>query len=140
MSPRLRSAALALAVFVCAGAAYAQDAARTTVQAAARDWLALIDRGDAGASWDAAAAKFRAAIAREPWIGASAKVRAPFGKVTQRAVFSTGFGRTFPGAPEGEYAFVVFRTSFARRSDTQETVTLEREPDGVWRVVGYTAR
>jgi hypothetical protein len=32
----------------------------------------------------------------------------------------------------------VFRTSFAKHTEGQETLTLEREPDGVWRVIGYS--
>lgn len=135
-----RPASLALALLAVAAIACAQDAATTTVQGVARDWLVLIDRGDAASAWDAAAKQFRTAIARERWVEALAQVRAPLGALEQRAVLSTRFDKTFPGAQEGEYAFVVYRSAFAKRADGQETVTLEREPDGVWRVLGYTIR
>jgi hypothetical protein len=135
-----RLAALGLAFFACVATLSAQDTAKTTVQGIARDWLVMIDRGDGGAGWDAAAGQFRGAITRERWLDALAQVRAPHGEVLQRAVLSTRFDKSFPGAPEGDYAFVIFRTSFAKRADGQETVTLEREADGVWRVLGYTIR
>ena len=35
---------------------------------------------------------------------------------------------------------VVFRTEFGLRDMATETVTLEREADGNWRVVGYLMR
>jgi hypothetical protein len=44
------------------------------------------------------------------------------------------------GAPEGEYALIVYRTAYGNRVDTRETVTLERETDGTWRVIGYFIR
>jgi hypothetical protein len=34
-------------------------------------------------------------------------------------------------------ALAQFRTTFAKKTDTRETVTLEHEADGAWRVVGY---
>ena len=35
---------------------------------------------------------------------------------------------------------VVFRTEFAKRSTGIESLTMEREADGKWRVVGYLMR
>ena len=130
-------AAAALALAAGAGAPLAQDGRTSTVQAAARDWLALADRGDGGATWDATGKKFRDAITRERWTEALAAVRNPLGAVTQRSVLSTTFRKSVPGAPDGEYVTVLFRTSFAGKTDGGETVTLEHEADGAWRVVGY---
>jgi hypothetical protein len=130
----------ALLALFYASIAAAQDAATSVVQRVARDWLALTDRGDGGGSWDAAGARFKAAISRERWTEALAQVRAPFGAFEQRAVLSTRFDKSFAGAPDSEYAIVIFRTSFAKRPDGQETVTLEREVGGAWRVVGYGIR
>jgi uncharacterized protein DUF4019 len=130
-------AALALFFAWQAGIATAQDATATAVQQIAREWLALVDRGDAAASHAGAAARFRNAITRERWTDALTVARAPFGALEQRSVLSTTFEKTFPGAPDGSYASVLFRTSFAKKVDGRETVTLEREADGAWRVVGY---
>jgi hypothetical protein len=132
----LAGAALAAAAAMLPLRVAAQDANTTAVQNAARDWLALIDRDDASASWNTAGTKFRSAIALKEWTGALQGIRAPLGKVTGRAVDSTRFGKPSDAAPDGEYAVVVFRTEFASRPLAHETVTLERE-DGVWRVIGY---
>jgi len=134
---RVIRAVAAVALVAGAGVLHAQDGRTSTVQAAARDWLAITDRGDGGATWDAAGKQFRNAITRERWTDALAGVRKPLGAVATRTLQSTTFRKSVPGAPKGEYVTVLFRTSFANKADAGETVTLEHEPDGQWRVVGY---
>jgi hypothetical protein len=128
------------AVAVAAVPVHAQDPRASVVAATARDWLALVDRGDAKAARDRAALKFRDAAPEDRWIKALATQRGPRGAVVQRTLASTRFEKSFPGAPEGEYAVLAFRTAFEKEAVGSETVTLEREADGVWRVVGYTIR
>jgi hypothetical protein len=130
----------AILLAACASLALAQDAKTSEVQAAARDWIALVDKNDYQASWRAAGTKFQANITAERWTRAVRRVRGPIGTVVQRTAARTTFTHHFPGAPEGDYALVLFRTSFAVKGDSQETVTLEHEPDGKWRVIGYTIR
>jgi hypothetical protein len=136
----VRCAALAVVLACWSVVALAQSPDATTVQGKARDWLVLTDRGDAGASWDAAARQFRSSLPRERWADSLRKAREPLGAIAQRAVLSTTFATSFPGAPDGNYAIVLFRTSFAKKAEAAETVTLEREADGAWRVVGYFIR
>jgi hypothetical protein len=137
-SPRRRRfiAALALAA---AAPALAQDPAASAAQSAAREWLALTDALDGKTAWERAAAKFRSSMAIDVWSAALRKERGPRGATARRAVMHTDFRREIPGYPPGDYALVVFRTAFAN-AESQESVTLEREPDGVWRVVGYLIR
>jgi hypothetical protein len=118
--------------------AWAQDPHATLVQKAARDWLALADRGDANASWNAAGKQFQNAITVERWAEGFKTVRLPLGGIVGRTMLSTEFTKTFAGAPDGDYAIVVFRTNFANKTDGGETVTLQRESDGNWRVIGYS--
>lgn len=120
-----------------ASIAAAQGPNATAVQAAARDWLSLTDRGAVQASWEAAGQKFRTALPLAAWADELKKERAPLGAVASRATFNTSFRNTFPGEPEGEYALIAYMTSFAGRPQGRETVTLEREADGKWRVIGY---
>jgi hypothetical protein len=130
--------ALAAVALVAMGfPAAAQDAKSGAVQKAARDWLALTDQGDGKASWNAAGPSFRNATPVEGWGSALKQVRDPLGPVGGRAVESTRFANSIPSFPPGEYAIVVFRTSFAKRPTGHETVTLQSEGNGVWRVVGY---
>jgi hypothetical protein len=129
--------------FVALGAALpvlplaAQDIQGIAAQKAARDWLQLTDNGDAEASWNAAGTPFRDATPLDGWGGALKQVRVPLGALSARTVASTRFEKSIPGFPPGDYAIVEFRTAFAKRSTSHETLTLQREAGGVWRVVGY---
>jgi len=125
-------------VALAAAPVRAQDPRASVVAATAREWLALVDRGDAKAARDRAAVKFRDAAPEERWAKALAAQREPRGRVVQRTLASTRFEKSFPGAPEGEYAVLAFRAAFEKAAGGTETVTLEREADGIWRVVGYT--
>jgi hypothetical protein len=124
----------------CIDSASAQDPRATTAQKEARSWLELTDRGDAQASWNAAGKQFQNAITAEKWGDALKQVRPPLGALSERALMSTKFTNSFPGAPDGDYALLVFRSSFAKKTDSSETVTLQREADGAWRVIGYFIR
>jgi hypothetical protein len=135
-----RSVAVICLAWLVAGIAVAQDPKATAAQAAARDWLALADRSDAQASWNAAGKKFQAAMPATGWGDALSKVRTPLGPVKSRTISKTGFKKTFPGASDGDYALIIYATSFANKTEGHETLTLERESDGTWRVVGYFIR
>jgi hypothetical protein len=135
-----RSVALICVAWLVASPAIAQDPKATAAQAAARDWLALADRSDAQACWNAAAKKFQAAMPAASWADALAKVRTPLGPQKSRTISQTGFRNTFQDVPEGDYAVIVYVTNFANKVRGQETVTLERESDGKWRVLGYSIR
>jgi len=131
--------ALLLWAFACAAPALAQDPRVSAAQAAARDWLVLTDAGNAAASYGAAGEKYRTVLTADQWTKALASVRTPLGAVAQRTFANGQIGKP-QGAPDGEYAMVVFRTAFANKTDTAETLTLERESDGKWRVIGYSIR
>jgi len=134
----------ALAAFCLAwlasGTAVAQDPNASAAQAAAHDWLALVERGDAQASWSAAGQKFQAAMPVSGWADALEKMRTPLGAVKYRTIVKTDFRKSFPGAPEGDYALIIYTTSYENKAVGSETLTLEHEPDGMWRVVGYSIR
>ena len=139
---RLASVRL-LAAIAClaAGVSFAQDPRAVTAQKAARDWLVLTDMADATASRNAAGAKFKESIDVENWADALAKARAPLGALERRAMLSTKFDTALPdGGPEGEFVLIAYRSTFAQKPESTETVTLERESDGNWRVIGYFIR
>jgi hypothetical protein len=122
------------------GSALAQDPRATAAQKEARSWLALTDRGDALASWSATGKQFQNAISADKWADSLKQVRPPLGAAVERTLLSTEFATSFQGAPDGDYVLLVFRSSFAKKIDSGETVTLEHEADGAWRVIGYLIR
>ena len=123
-----------------AGAASAQDPRETLVQTAAREWLALADKGDWDAAWNAAGEKLRREQPLSVWRGLLKQYREPFGAVVQRAAISTAFRNDMPDAVSGQFARLQFRTAFSKNSEGHESLTLELEPDGKWRVIGYFIR
>ncbi len=106
-------------------------------EAAAKTWLALIDEGYYGASWETAAGYFKNAITKEKWAQTLSAVRQPLGALVSREVSSKTYLQSLPGAPDGEYMVILFKTSFKNKKSGVETVTPMLDTDGSWRVSGY---
>ncbi|MBK9115738.1 MAG: DUF4019 domain-containing protein [Betaproteobacteria bacterium] len=120
--------------------AAAQDPRATEAQAAALAWLALADANDAAATWRQSSARFREAITQDAWAASLKSARGKFGAALQRAKVGVQPPGPGKGTPPGEFLVVVFRTEFALKPQGVETLTMEREADGKWRVVGYLIR
>ncbi|UAK24563.1 helix-turn-helix domain-containing protein [Sphingomonas nostoxanthinifaciens] len=103
----------------------------TEVVDMAQKWLALLDQRRWDDSYAATGASFRKLNTAQVWASVSEQARAPLGAMISRTVLSQ---ETLPAPPAG-YEVVKFRTRFAKKDETVETVTLDRE-DGGWRVVG----
>ena len=104
---------------------------------AAQTWLALVDQGSYGESWDTAAAYFKQAITKDKWKQAITAVRKPMGRMLSRKLLSKTYTQSLPGAPDGEYVVIQFETSFKNKKSGIETVTPMLDKDGKWRVSGY---
>jgi hypothetical protein len=98
----------------------------------------LTDAGDGGASWDHAANRLQGKVTKEQWSKALTQVRSPLGKVVRREVRSRKYSEKVPAAPDAPNVTIEFETVFQRRGPVVETITPMLEPDGVWRVAGYT--
>lgn len=117
----------------------AQDPRTSEAQRVAREWLAWSDAGDGKATYTAASAKFKNALTVEQWEQALTTARAPYGAVKARTLTAAQPVLQAANMPDGVYVMLLYRTNFAAR-DASETVTMEREGDGVWRLVGYSIR
>ncbi len=109
----------------------AQDAARL-----ARQWLAHVDAGEYGQSWKEAAARFKASVTEQKWVGAMEQVRQPLGSVSNRELVEAGFTHEVPRAAKGDYWQVKFKTTFEAIT-AHEIVTLLADADGTWRVFQF---
>lgn len=109
-------------------------------QTAAQAWLLLLDRRDWGTAWDMSSAVFRKNVPLPSWMDGIPKVRQPFGAFIERQPAEVVYKKTLAGQPDGDYVTSIFISKFEKKADVQETVTAVREPDGRWRVTGYTAR
>ncbi|MDE2356624.1 MAG: DUF4019 domain-containing protein [Alphaproteobacteria bacterium] len=102
-------------------------------------WLSRVDAGHYAESWAAAGALFQANMASRDWVARIGAVRPPLGPVLSRRLIEEEVVHALPGAPDGDYELITYRTDFARKAAALETVVLGREPGG-WRVDGYFVR
>jgi hypothetical protein len=102
----------------------------------AKAWLVLIYDNDYSQSWDNAASLFQKAISKEEWTEQLSDIVPPLGQVISRDVISSDYHTTLPGAPDGEYVVIQFKTAFENKNETIETVTQMKDGDQ-WKVSGY---
>ena len=121
-------------------AAEKHDEAEKQAVAAAESWLALVDDGKYGESWDAAADYLKNAVTKDDFVKSLNAARKPLGKLKSREVKSKEYRTSLPGAPDGEYVVIQFKTVFENKKAAIETVTPMLGKDGKWRVSGYYIR
>ena len=63
-----------------------------------------------------------------------------FGPTVSRTFVGSQVPQPGKNTPPGEFVVIAYRTEFGKRTVGTETVTMEREADGKWRVVGYLMR
>lgn len=135
---------MTLLLFVVAGtsSAWAQDEAAPDMEAinAARaiaiEWLALVDTGDYQESWSQAASPVQDAVTLDGWTTSLQGARGSLEPFGERTLVDSREMTNPPGAPEGEYVFLHYRTEAANDQTVTETVVLIEEND-VWKVIGY---
>jgi hypothetical protein len=116
------------------------ESARHAAEQGAEAWLAAVDAGRYGQSWTDASPLFRTRGTQEDWVHAVGAERKPLGAVKSRRLESARATRQLPGAPAGDYILLLYDTDFAARPADAERVTMTREPDGTWKVAGYSIR
>jgi hypothetical protein len=113
---------------------------QSEVREQAAAWLQLVDSGDGHASWEAAGATFRAAVTAESWANQLGTARGPLGPLTSRVIAVEQFLNGLPGSPPGDYVVQQYHSIYDTTHAITETLTLVREADGRWRVIGYFIR
>ena len=140
LSRRTVLAAAAAALAWPAAFAQAADSDKEAAGAlAAQGWLVLLDRKDWGRAWETTGSVFRSKVPLGTWMDAIPKVRDPLGALVERKQVEAVYKTTLQGQPAGEYVTAVFQTKFTNR-EVAEVLTLVHEPDGKWRVTGYSAQ
>ena len=136
---------LAITIFILAAplltlAAEKHDEAEKQAVAAAESWLALADDGKYGESWDTAAEYLKNAVTKDDFVKSLNAARRPLGKLKSREVKSKEYRTSLPGAPDGEYVVIQFKTSMENKKSAIETVTPMLDKDKKWKVSGYYIR
>ena len=113
---------------------------REKIQAAedaALEWLATVDAGDYEQSWHAAASLLRKAITAEQFARSLEASVGSYGALISRKKTESSYATSLPGAPDGEYVQIQYKTVFEKKLQAQEIAIVAREADGTWRVVSY---
>ncbi len=137
MKTRIVSALAVTAILIpCVLFGYAEfekeDAAKAAMQ-----WLALLDAGKYRESWKEASTYFKKKVSSDKWEKSVREERDKLGEVRSRTLKITHRVTSIPGAPEGDYFILRFRTDFADRGNAIETITMVMDEDARWRMVNY---
>ena len=100
----------------------------------------FVDAGDYAASWNRAAALFKATVTQDARVKQIVAALASHGKLVSRRLRARTATERLPGQPDGKYVVLEYDTVFERHASAIETVTPMVDPDGTWRVVGYFIR
>lgn len=106
---------------------------------AASGWLSLLDRRDWGRAWETSAAMFRSTVPLAAWMDGVPKAR-DLGNFIERTPADAVYRTKLEGRPDGDYVTVIYDSRFSGKDELVEVVTTVREPDGKWRVTGYSTR
>ncbi len=139
--PSIRKGFLVGCIIVWIATAFAEhDTERSAAITAAEEWLSLVDNGKYIDSWNQSAALFQNAIKAKKWKRTLLAIRKPIGKIVTREMISATPTNELPGAPDGDYVVIKYKSRFKLKKSAVETITPMLEKNGVWRVAGYYIR
>lgn len=107
---------------------------------AAGPWLALVDQEQYARSWETAAEFLKGSVDRRSFVKALNASRKSYGAVKSRQLESKQYATSVPGAPDGRYVVLRYKTSFTHKQPTVETVTVMVDRDKKWRVSEYLVK
>lgn len=136
---KARFCALAITVAIIVASGFASSASTQSVAHAAQSWLALVDAGEYGQSWNDVAQYLKKRITKNQWVAQLQQARMPLGAVKSRRLAGTQFKNALPGLPAGRYAAVRYTTNFEKVPASTEVVAMVFE-QGRWRVMAYLPR
>ena len=107
-------------------------------QQAAEDWLAYVDEGDIGQSYENAASLLKDQVTQEEWEQSIGEVQGQIGELQSRSFTTAQALPAPPEDPQGEYLAVQYAADYANLP-VQESVVLTKDED-TWKVAGYLVR
>ncbi len=105
-------------------------------QRQALGFLGYLDHGRYADSYSYTGMLIRNQLDREAFASKVEQARANAGALQSRELVDAGYTTSVPDAPQGQYVVLHYHSSFAKRPDTLETLTLALAK-GYWRVDGW---
>jgi hypothetical protein len=132
---------VAAATIAIASGAHAQaDLDSTLGLAASRAWLADLDAGRYGLTWEEADPLLKGSLTKVLWETGLDRARAPLGVTVARKIRQASCTRGTQADPEAEICLIQYDTQFEHRMLGDERITVLRGRDGNWRVASYSLR
>lgn len=135
----MRKALLVLACGLLCGSIGMAKGDTKAAEAAATAFLAQCDKGDFSGAYKASSEIIHKAVKEDGFSQALGAVRSPLGKVVSRKLESAKEMTSLPGAPDGHYVVMTYKTKFEKKAAAVETITPALE-GGAWKVSGYQIR
>jgi hypothetical protein len=101
----------------------------------AESWLFLVDEEKYSESWEGLAGLFKKDIKKEEWINDLNRFRKPLGKLVERKLQHESKSSE---TSVGEYLIFQYETSFEKKKSVLEAVSVIKDNDGNWRILGYS--
>src|ERR1700691_3835536 len=101
-------------------------------QRQALGFLGYLDHGRYAESYSYTGMLIRNQLDREAFASKVEQARANAGALQSRELVDAGYTTSVPGAPQGQYVVLHYHSSFAKRPDSLETLTLALAK-GYWR-------
>ena len=126
---------LVLIAFLAVSLLSCQKSKEETAIRAAESWLSLVDEEKYLESWEGLAGLFKKYVKQEEWVNDLNRFRKPHGKLLARKLQHETKSSE---ASVGEYLIFQYETSFENKKSVVEAVSVIKENDGKWRILGYT--
>ena len=130
-----RLLAVVLAALFISGACFGASPEKKA-KIAANNWLELVDGKNYATSYDDAASFFKVVVKKDDWINTLTGLRSTLRGVVSRQLISEKYEEKMPGAPDGEYVIIKYKTKFEKKEAAEEVVVPMLDTDGKWRVSG----
>ena len=124
---------LSIFLLLCSSVVFAQNFNGIE---SSKQWLHLVDSGKYSESWSETHSFFKRQVTQKKWAKVIDNVRTPLGKVVSRKKISSKEFTSLPGAPDGKYIVLQFKTEFQSKKDAIETLTFSKSYEE-WSVIGY---
>lgn len=111
-------------------------AEENSAKAVAQRWLEMLDAGDYEEAFEHKSIRFRISGTQKQFVRYMQGRRAPFGQVASRKFIGAASIKKLVGLPDGNYATILFKTTFEHKSVAAERVVLSKE-DERWQVIEY---
>lgn len=113
------------------------DSAQKPIIEQAALFVKLLDQQQPLKAWARTTRYFKNKLPPQRWLRLYRSQRQRFGRAVDRQLAGYRFASSFEQALDGLYLHVRFATDFEARAEVTERVTMYKDYDGRWRVIGY---